>query len=324
MLLQQKDVQDVLGSLENTTLKISVSQTSSGNSNSSSSSSSGGSNGNSSSNSTSGSSSSSRGEKPGRHKNCEETRSKFLHANVLGCAREQDFPSASTHMYFPTLSSIKAGRPPRPTECPASGKMQGQWEISLSVHPHDFPTTTLAVEMAAHAQAPVQAKEEAPRANLGASPSPAVPPQHEAYDLMADFPALKPPKRERLLNAMRDGNTKTRPGDGRRGIFYMPNHYHHKPSYQRRIQSVPREVSSICAGVQKISLDLQPFGSSGQLHSRSIGREELRANNHPPPEGNKSAACLRQAALFRGLSPTSVGIKKNHPGNAVKLFYVVF
>lgn len=213
-------------------------------------------------------------------------------------------------MYFPTLSSIKAGRPPRPTECPASGKMQGQWEISLSVHPHDFPTTTLAVEMAAHAQAPVQAKEEAPRANLGASPSPAVPPQHEAYDLMADFPALKPPKRERLLNAMRDGNTKTRPGDGRQGIVYMPNHYHHKPSYQRRIQSVPREVSSICAGVQKISLDLQPFGSSGQLHSRSIGREELRANNHPPPEGNKSAACLRQAALFRGLSPTSVGIKK--------------
>lgn len=289
-MLQQRDVHDTTGSLEKDTLKMSISQTSSGNSHSSSN----------SSCCSSSSSSSIRGEKPTGHMNCEDATSTFLHTNIVRCATEQSFPSAaSTHMYFPTLSSIMAGRPPRPTECPASGKVQGQWQISLSVHQHDFPSTTLAAEMAAHAQAPIQGKEEASWANLQVSPSLAVSTQPVAYDLMADFPALRPPKKERLLSVVREG--KMRPVDGRWGIFYTSNHYHHEPSYQRRVQSVPREVSSICAGVRKISLDLQPLSSSDQFHPRSIGREEQRANNHAPPEGKKSAALLRPAPLFPSL-----------------------
>lgn len=244
----------------------------------------------------------SRGDKPSGHKNCEETRSKFPRANDSGSAREQDFPSPSAHTYFPSLSSVKAGRPPCPTECPASAKMQGQWEISLSVHPHDIPTATLAGDTTAHAQASVQGKEEAPQANSRASPSPAVPTQQEAYDLMADFPALKASKKG-ALSAVRDGKSKSKVVDGKRGIFYTSNHYQ-EAAHQRRIQSVPREVSSICAGVQKISLDLQAFGSAGQFNSRTISREEQRANNQPPPEGIKSAVCLCQAALFASLSPS--------------------
>lgn len=246
----------------------------------------------------------SRGDKASGHKNGEEMRSKFPHADDSGSAREQDFPSLSTHTYFPSLSSVKAGRPPCPRDCPASGKMQGQWEISLSVHPHDIPTATLAGDTTAHAQASVQGKEEAPQANLRASPSPAVPTQQEAYDLMADFPALKAPKKG-ALSAARDGKSKSKVVDGKRGIFYTSNHYQ-EAAHQRRIQSVPREVSSICAGVQKISLDLQAFGSAGQFNSRTISREEQRANNQPPPEGIKSAVCLCQAALFASLSPAQL------------------
>lgn len=242
-------------------------------------------------------SSSSRGEEPTYHDVCEDTRSQCLHTNVVRCAPEQSFPSAANaHMYFPTPSSIMAGRLPHPAECPASGNVQGQWEISPSVHPHDFPSTNLATVMQ-HAPAPIQCKEEVLRANSQVSSSVAIPTKHIAYDLAADLPAIRTPKRERPLSVVRDASGKIRPGDGRRGVFYSSNHHQHEPSYQRRAQGTPSEVSSICARVQNISLDLQSFGWSKQFHPRSTGREEQPANSHAAPEGMKSAARPCPAAL---------------------------
>lgn len=88
---------------------------------------------------------------------------------------------------------------PCPTESPASGKMQGQWEIPLSFHPHDIPIATLASDMTAHKQASVQSKSEAPQANSKTVPSPAALAQQETYDLLADIPAFQTPKRSLAL-----------------------------------------------------------------------------------------------------------------------------
>lgn len=233
---------------------------------------------------------------------CEEERSDIPHSDELSSDSKQDSPSSSAQKDFPPLSSIKAGMPPCPTEPPASGKMQGQWEIPLSFHPHDIPTAMLASGMTAHVQAPVQGKAEAPQANSKASPPPAATTQQEAYDLLADFPALQPPKKPLASSVLRDGNPKTKVAEGKRGLIHSPNHCQESgASHQRRMENVPHGVSSICAGVQKPVLDLQTFGSSSQCNFPTISGEEQKANNQRPPKGNKSAVCLCLAVLFISL-----------------------
>ncbi|XP_044027211.1 uncharacterized protein LOC122864139 isoform X3 [Siniperca chuatsi] len=212
---------------------------------------------------------------------CSEEENEIPHSCVeLSSDGEQDSPTSSTEKDFPPLSTIKAGILPCPTEPPASGKMHGQWEIPLSFHPHDIPTVTLASGVTAHAQAPVQGKAEAPQANLKSSAPSADPMQQEAYDLLADFPALQPPKKPLALGVLCDGNPKTKKTEGKRGLTHSPNRRQEsRASHQRRMENVPHKVSSICAGDQKSVLDLQIFGSISQR----ISCEELKASNQLPP-----------------------------------------
>ncbi|XP_035537862.1 uncharacterized protein LOC118343213 [Morone saxatilis] len=215
---------------------------------------------------------------------CEEEENEIPHSfDELSSDSEQDSPSSSTEKDSPPPSTIKAGILPCPTEPPASGKMHGQWEIPLSFHPHDIPLATLASGVTAHAQAPVQSKAEAPQANSKTNVPPAAPTQQEAYDLLADFPALQPPKKPLALGVLRDGNPKTKNAAGKRELTHLPNHCQKMASHQRRMENVPREVFSICAGDQKSVLDLQTFGSTNQVKSPAISCEELKANNQPPP-----------------------------------------
>lgn len=212
---------------------------------------------------------------------------------------KQDSPSSRTQDST-LLSSIRPGMPPCSMKPPAWGKMRGQWEIPLSFHPHDIPTATLASGVTAHAQAPVQCKAEAPQANWKVSPRPAAPMQQEAYDLLADFPALQPPKNPLALSGWWDGNPKTKVAEGNRGLIHSPNHCQETgASHQRRMEYVPHEVSSICAGVQKPVLDLQPFGSISRCNSPTISCEEQQANNQRPPEGNKSAVLFISLSSYR-------------------------
>lgn len=220
----------------------------------------------------------------------EENEIPHLH-NELSSDSRQDSPSSSTEKDFPALSTTKIGILPQSAVAPASGKRQGQWEIPLSFHPHVTPTATLASGVTAPAQAPVRGKAEAHQAKLKINAPPAAPTQQEAYDLLADFPALQPPKKPLALGVLRNGNPKTR--EGKRGLTHSPNHRQESgASHQRRMENVPHEVSSICAGDQKSVLGLQTFGSTSQHNSPTISCEVLKANNQPPPRGNKSAMCL--------------------------------
>lgn len=202
---------------------------------------------------------------------------------------KQDSPSSRTQDST-LLFSIKPGMPPCSTKPPAWGKMRGQWEIPLSFHPRDIPTATLASRATAREQALVQCKAEAPRANWKVSPRPAAPTQQEAYDLLADFPALQPPEKPSALSELWNGNPKTKVAEGNRGRIHSPNRCQETgASHQRRMEYVPHEVSSICAGVQKPVLDLQPSGSVSRCSSPTISCEEQQANIQRPPEGKKSA-----------------------------------
>ncbi|XP_067468092.1 uncharacterized protein [Thunnus thynnus] len=194
----------------------------------------------------------------------------------------QDSPSSSSEEDFPALSSVKVGTLPQPTAAPASGKVQGQWEISFSFNPRVIPTDTLASGMTVPGQAPVQGKAEAHQAKLKTNATPAAPTQQEAYDLLADFPALQPPKKPLALCVLRNGNPNTK--EGKRGLTHSQNHRQDTgASHQRKMENVPHEVSSICAGDQKSVLDLQTFGSASQHNSPTISCEVLKANNLPPP-----------------------------------------
>lgn len=241
---------------------------------------------------------------------CEEEENEIPHSSdELSCDSEQDSPSSSTEKDFPPLSTIKAGIQPCPTEPPASGKMHGQWEIPLSFHPHNMPTATLASGMTTHAQALVQGKAEAPQGNSQTNAPPAAPTQQEAYDLLADFPALQPPKKPLALGVMHDGNPKTKDAEGKRGLTHSQNHGQESgASHQRRMENVPHEVSSICAGDQKSVLDLQKFGLASQRNSPTISCEELKANNQPPPRGNKSAVCLCLSVLLLSVGTNNLFI----------------
>ncbi|XP_031179167.2 uncharacterized protein LOC116067027 isoform X2 [Sander lucioperca] len=197
---------------------------------------------------------------------------------------KQDSPFYSTEKDFPPLSTIKAGILPCPTEPPALGKMHSQWEIPLLFHPHNIPTATLAGCVTGYTQALVRGKAKAPQANSKNNAPPLAETQQEAYDLLADFPALQPPKKPLALGVLRNGNPKTKGARGKRGLTHSQNQRQESGAFhQRRKENVPHEVSSICAGDQKSVLDLHTFGSTGQRNSPTISCEELKANNQPPP-----------------------------------------
>ncbi|CAK6949723.1 uncharacterized protein LOC121913851 [Scomber scombrus] len=200
----------------------------------------------------------------------------------LSLDSRQDSPSSSSEEDFPALCTIKTGMVPRPTVAPTSGKMQGQWEIPFLFSSHIISTATLENGVNAPAQVPVQGKAEGNQARVKTSATPAAPTQQEAYDLLADFPALQPPKKPLTLGILRNGIPKTK--EWKRGLTHSPNHRQESgASHQRRMENVPHEVSSICAGDQKSVLDLQTFGPTSQTNSTTISCEILKANNLPPP-----------------------------------------
>ncbi|XP_045914065.1 uncharacterized protein LOC123976186 isoform X3 [Micropterus dolomieu] len=216
---------------------------------------------------------------------CKEEENEIPHSSdELSSNCKQDSPSSSTEKDFPPLCTIKAGILPCSMEPPASGKMHGQWDLPLSLRPHDIPIATLAGGVTAPAQAPVQGKAEAPQANSKTNSPLTDSEQQEAYDLLADFPALQPPKKPLALGVLRDCNPKTKKTEGKRGIIQSPNHRKKSgTSHQRRMENVSLTVSSICAGDQKSVLDLQTFGPTIQGNSPTISCEELKAKEQPPP-----------------------------------------
>ncbi|XP_056275129.1 uncharacterized protein LOC130196771 isoform X2 [Pseudoliparis swirei] len=138
---------------------------------------------------------------------CDEEEKKIPYSfHELWYDREQDSPSSCTEKDFPPLSTIKSVIVPCPTELPASGKIHSQWEIPLLFCPHHSPTATFANGGATHAPAPVQGKAEAPRANSRNYAAAAASTQQEAYDLLADFPALQASKEPLALGVFHDGN----------------------------------------------------------------------------------------------------------------------
>ncbi|XP_068432016.1 uncharacterized protein [Clinocottus analis] len=219
---------------------------------------------------------------------CDEEGNATLHSlDELTYDRKQSSPSSWTETDIPPLPTIQAGILPLPTGPPASGKMHCQWEMPLSFCPRDIPTATLANGAAAHVQAPVQRflwKAKAPQANsrnntpAGAAAAPA---QQEAYDLLADFPALQPSKKPLALGVFRDRNPKTRGAKGKGGHTRSQNQCQESTaSHQRRMENVPHKVSSICAGDHKYVLDLQRLG---QGISPTISCGEPKAENQLPP-----------------------------------------
>nr|XP_046273554.1 uncharacterized protein LOC124074560 isoform X2 [Scatophagus argus] len=227
---------------------------------------------------------SSDGDSVSDNRECEEEKNEIPLSAELSSNSEQDSPSSSTEKDIPPISTIKSGILPCPTEPPASGKVHGQREIPLSFHPHDIPTATLASGVTAHVQAPVQGKAATPQENSKTSETAAASLQQGAYDLLADFPALQPPKKSLALGVLHDGKPKPKDAKGKRGLTLSPNHCQEsRASHQRRMEYVPHEVSSICAKDQNPVLDLQTFGSTCQSNSPTISSGQPKANNQLPP-----------------------------------------
>ncbi|KAM3596601.1 uncharacterized protein V6R79_017596 [Siganus canaliculatus] len=217
-----------------------------------------------------------------------EAKNENPHSDQMSSDSKQDSSSCSSEDDFPPLSPNKTGVLPNPTEPQASGKMQGQWEIPLSFHPHDIPTATLANSGTDHAKARVQVRAKSPRANLKIAAPPAAPMQQEAYDLLADFPALQPPKKPLALGIFREKNQMAKNAEGNKGCAHSPNHCQKSGApQQRRMGYVPHEVSSICARDQKSGLDGQGSGSPNKHGSQT------KANHQPPPAGVNNLELLR-------------------------------
>ncbi|XP_034401700.1 uncharacterized protein LOC117739418 isoform X2 [Cyclopterus lumpus] len=243
---------------------------------------------------------------------CDEEENKIPYSiNELRHDREQDSPSSCTEEDFAPPSTIKCVILPCATELPASGKMHSQWEIPLLFCPHDIPTATFANDRTAHA--PVQGK--APQANSrNNAAAAAAPTQQEAYDLLADFPALQPSKKPLALGVFRDGNPKTKGAEGKGGHTRSQNQCQESRAFhERRMANVSHKVSSICRGDHKYLLDLQTFD---QGISPAINCEELKANNQPPPRvaatdgvaaNGRSWACAAKAGMTRAAAPQEIG-----------------
>ncbi|KAM4549776.1 uncharacterized protein V3H82_018957 [Fundulus diaphanus] len=185
----------------------------------------------------------------------------------------------NTETDFPQLPTKKAGITLFPTEPSTSRKVHSQWEIPFSFHPHHAPTASLASGTSAPVQAPIQGKEL--HANPATDTSPV---QQRAYDLLADFPALQPPENPLALGDMCHGNPTTTTAEAERGPTLSPNHRQGSAvSHKRRVENVPREVSSICSGDQKSALGLETFGLVSQSNSPRPSCEKIRANKQLPP-----------------------------------------
>lgn len=210
------------------------------------------------------------------------------HSSDEICSESEQDPQWSSVEDFSPLPTVRAGVLPRLMGLQASGKTHSQWEIPLSFHPHNIPADTLASGLTAPVRAPVQGKAKTPRANLKTNALLAVPTQQESYDLLADFPALQPPERPLALPELLDGNPKTEDAKGKRELTHRPNYGQETEASCQRMEKVPREVFSICAGDLEPVLDLQTFGSGSQWNSPVISCEEPKAKNQLPPGGNKS------------------------------------
>lgn len=201
------------------------------------------------------------------------------HSDYSGSDSEQDFPTF-TETDFPLLQTNKAGIPLCPTELSAVWKVNGQWETPLSFHQHNTPTTTLASNMSAPLQAPVQ--DKALQANSKSDASPVC---QSAYDLLTDFPALQPPESPLALGGLCHGNFKTKAAKTESSLtFYCQDSV---VSHEMRLESAPREVSSICSEDQKSVLNLGTFGQVSQPNSVAVSCEKKKANKPHSPTGNK-------------------------------------
>ncbi|KAM9737219.1 uncharacterized protein ACNS7B_012970 [Menidia menidia] len=173
-----------------------------------------------------------------------------------------------------------AGTPLCPTEPLALGKVRGMSEVPHIFHPNDTLADTLARATSTLVQTPIQI--EAPQTHSKPDASPM---WQQAYDLLADFPALQPPEKPLALNELRHGNPKTKTVEVKRGLTHSPNHCQDSGvSRERRVENVPHEVSSICSGDQKPAQSLQTFGSVRQCNSPTISCEKTKASNQPRPE----------------------------------------
>lgn len=194
----------------------------------------------------------------------------------------------NTETDFPQLHIDKAGIPPCPTEPSTPRKVHSQWETPFSFHPHHAPTATLASGMSAPVQAPIQGNELHTNSTPDTSSV-----QQRAYDLLADFPPLQPPENPLALGEVHHGNPSTRTAESKRGLTLSPNHRQDSVvSHKRKVENLPREVSSICSGDQKSALGLETFGLVSQSNPPRDSCEKLKANNGLIPTGNKSAMCL--------------------------------
>lgn len=221
---------------------------------------------------------------------CDEEEKKIPYSfHELWYDREQDSPSSCTEKDFPPLSTIKSVIVPCPTELPASGKIHSQWEIPLLFCPHHSPTATFANGGATHAPAPVQGKAEAPRANSRNYAAAAASTQQEAYDLLADFPALQASKEPLALGVFHDGNPTSNDAEGKVGHTRSQNQCQESRAYHRRRTGNVSHKVHIRAGDHKYVLNIQTFDHG---ISSSISCEEPKANNQPPPRGNTSVTCL--------------------------------
>lgn len=209
------------------------------------------------------------------------------HSDYLGSDSEQDFPSF-TETDFPQLPTNKAGIPLSPTEPSALWKVHSQWEAPLPFRPHNIPTTTLARNTIAPVQAPVQ--DKALQAN---SKTDTLPKCQSAYDPLTDFPTLQPTENPLALGGLHHGNFNTKAAKEESSLTLLPNHCQDSVvSHERRLENVPREVSSICSGEQKSVLNLETFGLVSQPRYPAVSCEKVKANKPSPPTGNKSAVCL--------------------------------
>lgn len=205
------------------------------------------------------------------------------HSDYSGSDGEQDFPSF-TQTDFPQLQTNNAGIPLCPTELSALWNVNGQWETPLSFHPHNTPTTTLASNMSAPLQAPVQ--DKAIQANSKTDASPVC---QSAYDLLTDFPTLQRPESPSALGGLCHRNFKTKAARTESSLtFYCQDSV---VSHERRLESAPCEVSSICSGDQKSVVNLETFELVSQPNSPVVSCEKVKAKKPQSPTGNTSV-CL--------------------------------
>ncbi|AWP21875.1 Hypothetical protein SMAX5B_017081, partial [Scophthalmus maximus] len=210
----------------------------------------------------------------------------------------KDLPLCTIKNNLPRLLNIKACILPCPTEPPASRKL---------CDAHDNPTATLQRGMTAPVMAPVQGRAEAPQGNTKTNAPTAALTQQEAYDLLANFPALERPKKPLGLD-MQGGNPKMRIEMGPSGLTHPPKHCPSSgASHQRRMGNVSHEVSSISAGEEKYVLSLHyPTNNCGHLTNLNQ-RPPRVAAAHGMDVHARSWASAVKAGMTQAAAPQEKG-----------------